>query len=140
MHALIEQAKTTINGWSSNEPRVLAIAVASLCREILDVGNLPEGDQDWQRLRQSFDIKHGQSIASTLAHWDDQCRLGDFAISDDDSYVKLGIVTWTVKKLLRQLGMLSGPPEPPMSLDAWKANLIDCLERYIIVNDQRTRP
>jgi hypothetical protein len=71
---LIEQAKATIRDWSSDEPRDLVIAVASLCREILDVGNLPEGDHDWQRLRQSFDLKRGQSIASTIADWDDQCR------------------------------------------------------------------
>ncbi len=139
MPLLIEQAKASIRGWSSDEPRDLAIAVASLCREVLDVGNLPNGDHDWQRLRQSFDIKRGQSIGSTIADWDDQCRLGDFDISDNDDCVKLGIVTWTVKKLLKRFGMLSGPAEPPMSFEEWKANLIDCLDRYIIVNEQRTR-
>lgn len=139
MHALIEQAKTSIRRWSSDEPRDLAIAVASLCVEILDVGNLPEGDQDWQRLRQSFDIKRGQSIVPTIASWDDQCRLGDFDISDHDAYVKLGIVTWIVKLLLKKLGMLSGPLEPPMSFDAWKALLIDRLDRYIIVNEQQVK-
>lgn len=132
MHSLIEQAKTAIRGWSSDEPRDLAIAVASLCREILDVGDLPEGDHDWHRLRQSFNIKRGQPIASTIVDWDDQCRLGDFDISDHDAYVKLGVVTWTVKKLLEKLGMLSGATGPPVSLEEWKANLIDCLDRYIM--------
>jgi hypothetical protein len=139
MHPLIEQAKSEICGWSSDDPRDLAIAVASLCRQILDTGNLPEGDQAWQRLRQSFEIERGQSIAETIVGWDAQCRLGDFDISNHDSYVKLGIVTWSVKKLLKQLGMLTGPIDPPMPLEAWKANLIDCLERYIIVGEQRTR-
>jgi hypothetical protein len=134
MHALIEQAKTSIRTWSSDEPRDLAIAAASLCREILDVGALPDGDHDWQRLRRSFDIKRGQSIASSIADWDDQCRFGDFDISDRDAFVKLGIVTWTVKMLLKKFGMLSGPTEPPMSLEEWKIKLIDCLDRYIIMD------
>ncbi len=139
MHPLIEHAKTSIREWSSDQPRDLAIAVASLCREILDNGELPQGDQDWIRLRQAFDIVRGQSIASTIAEWDDLCRLGDFDISDREAFVKLGIVTWIVKKLLKQLGMLSGPPAPKMELEEWKADLIDCLDRYVIVNQQRTK-
>jgi hypothetical protein len=138
MHPLIEQAKVSIRKWSSDEPRDLAIAAATLFREILDVGNLPNGDRDWQRLRDSFAIEHGQPIGPTIADWDDQCRLGNFDVSDRDDYVKLGIVTWTVKKLLKQFGMLSGPTEPPMPLESWKANLVDCLDRYVIVNQQRT--
>ena len=138
MHPLIEQAIVSIRRWSSDEPRDLAVAAATLFREILDAGDLPDGDLDWQRLRESFDIKQGQPIGPTLAGWDDQCRVGDFDISKHDDYVKLGIVTWTVKKLLKQSGMLSGPTEPPIPLEDWKVNLINCLNRYIIVNEQRT--
>ena len=139
MHPLIEQAKVSIRDWSTDDPRDVAIAAAKLLREILDVGDLPDGDRDWQHLRNSFDIKHEQPIGLTLANWDDQCRLGDFDMSKNDDYVNLGIVTWTVKKLLKQFGMLSGSSEPPMPLEDWKANLIDCLERYIIVSEQRTK-
>ena len=139
MHPLIERAKQSIRDWSSDDPRDLAIAVATLCREILDVGKLPEADEDWLRLRLSFDVTHNQPLAAMISDWDNQCRLGDFDISDPECYVKLGIVTWTVKKLLKKLGMLSGAAEPPKALEEWKANLIDCLDRYIIVNDQRTK-
>jgi len=133
MHPLIERAKNTIAEWSSDHPHDLSLSVATLCREILDDGELPN-DLDWQRLRQSFDIERGQSIASTILEWDELCRLGDFDISDHDAFVKLGIVTWTVKLLLKHLGMLSGPPAPKLELEAWKSNLIECLDKYIIVN------
>lgn len=132
MHRLIEHAKRSVRQWSSDQPRDLAIAVATLCREVLDDGDLPEGDLDWQRLRRSFDIAKGESIAATIGQWDDLCRLGDCDISDRDAFVKLGIVTWTVKMLLRKLGMLTGPPSQDMGLEEWKAHFIDCLDRYIV--------
>lgn len=134
MHRLIERAKESIRGWSSDQPRDLALAVASLCREILDDGKLPEGDLDWLQLRQAFDVVEGQSIAANIARWDDLCRLGDFDISDHDAFVKLGIVTWTEKMLLKKLGMLSGPKED-MGFEEWKSALIEYLDKYIIMSE-----
>jgi hypothetical protein len=139
MHSLIEHAKRNIREWFSDQPRDLAIAVASLCREILDDGDLPQGGRDWLRLRQSFHIVEGQSIASSIVEWDNLCRLGDFDVSDHDAYVKLAIVTWTEKMLLKKLGMLSGPPTAEMGLEEWKTQLIRCLDSYIIVKKQRPR-
>ena len=129
MNKLIERAKDTIRTWSSDDPRDLAFAVAALCREILDDGEMPIEGLDWMRLRQAFDIVEGQSIASTIALWDDLCCLGDSTyISNHDAFVKIGIVTWTVKSLLKKLGMLSGPRQE-IGLEEWKVKLIKCLDR-----------
>jgi hypothetical protein len=135
MHPLIEQAKQRIRSWTSDSPRDLLIDVASLCREILDTSELPEKHPDWGRLRLLFDIKEGPLIAETITAWDDQCRLGDFDVLNSELlYIKLAIVTWTVKKLLKKFGMLFGPIDPPVELDAWKEELIGCLDRYIVVS------
>ena len=137
MHPLIEHAKNAIRSWSSDQPRDLAIAVASLCRETLDADELPTEGQDWARLRQAFELVEGQSFAATIVGWDDLCRLGQFdVISNHEAYVKLGIVTWTVKFLLKKLGWLTGPKEE-VGLEEWKARLISCLDRYIIVPKER---
>jgi hypothetical protein len=143
MHRLIEQAKASIRKWPSDEPRDLARAVATLCSEVLDDNGLPPG-KDWMRLRQSFDVVKGESIASTIAEWHGRCRHGNFGLSDEDAtedaFVKLGIVTWTVTKLLKKLHMLTGPPAPDMSLEEWKSSLVQCLDRYIISGRQETTP
>ena len=132
MHPLIEHAKATVRGWPSEEPRDLAIAVASLCKHILDDGGLPEDGSGGLRLRNALDVARGDSIAASVGAWDDLCRLGEFDISDNDAYVKLGIVTWTVKLLLKKLGMLTGESQT-QELDEWKAGLCACLDKYIIV-------
>ncbi|MFN3149090.1 hypothetical protein [Bremerella sp.] len=130
---MIEKAKRSIREWPSDDPRDLAIVVASLCRDVLDEGDLPEGDHDWRQLRESFDIAQGSSIAATIMRWDELCRLGDFDTSVHDSYVKLGIVTWSVKKLVLKLGMFRDPSAAQTDLEEWKTSLIHCLDKYILV-------
>jgi hypothetical protein len=138
MHPLIERAKNSVRSWSSDQPRDLAISVASFCREILDAGELPVEGQDWGRLRQAFDFVAGQPIGPTIAEWDDLCRFGHFdVISNREAYVKLGIITWTVKLLLKKLGILTGPKQE-MGLEEWKAKLVSCLDKYILVPEKRT--
>lgn len=128
MHRLVAHAKDAIGEWTSDAPRTLASSVALLCRQVIDDGGLPQCGRDWLRLRQSFDVVPGQSIASSIVEWDTLCRLGEFGVSEDEAFVKLGIVTWTVKMLLKHLGMLSGPSALKQELDEWKAQLIHFLE------------
>ena len=132
VNPLIEQAKTKINSWNSSEPRELALAVASLCRLTLDSGGLPTGDADWRAMRAAFDVQKGQGIAETIVSWDEWCRTADVDVSNDESFVKLGIVTWVVKFLARWLGMVAGS-EPISDFDEWKSRLCKVLDEHIIV-------
>ena len=112
--------------------------MASLCRDILDNGTLPAGDRDLRRLREAFDITPGKSIGATIVSWHDLCRHGDFDISNHNDFVKLGIVTWTVTLLLKQLGMLTGPVQTT-GLHEWQSHLRACLEKYVVIGDQPDR-
>ncbi len=120
MHPLIEQAKEEIREWASDDPRELAAAVSKLCRRIVAAGSTSVNDQASQRLLHLLEIGCGPSLAESIASWERHCRLGKFDLSSHESYVKLGIVTWCVKKLLKQLGLLTGSVDTPMPLDAWK--------------------
>lgn len=131
MHPLIEQAKSAIRTWSTDEPRELSLAVAAMCRGVLDATSLSAERAGWQQLRRSFDIEPGQEIAATIVQWDHHLRFGDFGETEGDAYVQLGIVTWTVKLLLKKLGMLTGPKQE-LELEEWKARLIENLDKYIL--------
>lgn len=131
MHALIKKATDAVSSWTSDDPRELSLAVAMLCRDILDSGELPRDSPDWQSLRDSFDITTGQSISDTLLEWDHWCRHADVNLENREAFVKLGIVTWAVKLLLKKFGMLVGC-EPESDFYAWKRQLSDRFENSII--------
>jgi hypothetical protein len=133
MHPLIVRAKDEINAWSSDQPRELALAVAALCRDILDHGGLPSDSAAWIGIRRAFDVTPGQSIADSIAGWDDWCRYADVDVNDRDAFVKLGIITWTVKMLLLKFGMLVGT-EPISDFDAWKQLLCQHLDKHILID------
>jgi hypothetical protein len=137
MHPLIEQAKQTIAAWTNDEPRELAIAVAALCRETLDAGGLPTDSPDWARLRNAFDVVEGQDIGDTIVKWDQYASTEDVDLSNQVSFVKLGIVTWLVKFLAKRLGMLPGS-QPINDFAEWKGRLCDCFDKYILVSPNRT--
>lgn len=139
MHPLIEEAKSIIASWSSDEPRDLALAVAALCRHTLDAGGLPTDSRDWQRLRSAFDVSKGQSIMQSVARWDDLVRYADVDVqSNQEAFVKLGIVTWLVKLTAKQFGMLQAS-DPIPDFGEWKQCLCQCLEKYILVEQNLTR-
>ena len=69
MHKLIEKAKSHIENWTSDEPRDLTLAVAAMCRDVLDDGPLPSGDAAWGDLRRSFNIE-------LAADCRDDCKVG----------------------------------------------------------------
>jgi hypothetical protein len=127
MHPLTEQAIDRIQTWNSAEVATMCRAVAELCRETLDAGGLPTDSPDWQQMRDAFEIKAGEPIADSLKQWDHWVRFAEVDLSDRDAFVKMGIVTWSVKLLLKQLGLLSAS-EPFATLDEWKQRLCRMLE------------
>jgi hypothetical protein len=137
MHPLIAQAKQTVASWTNDDPRELAIVVAALCRAMLDAGGLPTDSPDWTRLRIAFDVAKGQNIGESIVKWDECCRTAVVDLSNQESFVKLGIVTWLVKFLARRLGMLPGS-QPISDFDEWKRRLGDCFDKYILVSRNRT--
>lgn len=130
MHPLIEQAKERVTSWTNSKPRELAIAVADLCRETLDAGGCPTDSPDWTRLRRSFDVAKGDDIGDSIVKWDKCCRTADIELSNQESFVKLGIVTWLVKFIAQRFGMLPGSA-PIHDFDEWKRRLCDCFDKYI---------
>lgn len=133
MHPLIVRAEEIVSSWDSDEPRALALAAAALCKTTLDAGGLPTDSPDWIRLREAFDVQTGQSIAESIVKWDDLCRFADVDLTNNrDAYVKMGIVTWTVKLLLKRFGMLVHS-EAITDFAEWKRRLCHCLGNYIIV-------
>ena len=131
MHPLVVRAKETIRSWTSDQPRDLGLAVSALCRDILDHGGLPGGSPDWTALRAAFDVKKGDSIGETFGRWDHWCRHADVDLEDRAAFVKMGIVTVTVKWTLKKFGMLSGPPAPIPQFGAWKEELCESLDKFI---------
>jgi len=57
--------------------------------------------------------------------------------SNQEAFVKLGIVTWLVKFLAKRFGMLPRS-EPINDFDAWKQRLCECFDKYIPVSQNRT--
>ena len=129
-HPLIEQAKSTVQSWESDEPRDLTVAAASLCRLILDSNGLADALHD---LRQGFNIESGQSISETICLWDDNCNQAEWPLDDEEGYVKVGVVTWVTKFVLKKFNMLSGA-EPIACFDEWKQSLCDCFDKYILIS------
>lgn len=136
MHFLITRARNAIDSWTCDQPRELALGVAALCRDTLDYGGLPTDSTDWRKLRASFDVTAGQSIADSIASWDHWCRYAHVDLTDREAFVKLGIVTWTVKLLLRKLGALAGC-DPMPDFHEWKRELCMCLDQYILMGGHR---
>ncbi|HVW01030.1 MAG TPA: hypothetical protein VHB77_11845 [Planctomycetaceae bacterium] len=126
LHPLTEQAIARIQTWNSAEVPEMCRAVAELCRETLNAGGLPTDSPDWQRMREAFEIQAGDSIADSLKRWDHWVRYAQVDLSDRAASVKLGVVTWSVKLLLKQLGLLPAS-EPYSSLEEWKQQLCHLL-------------
>jgi len=129
MHPLIDQAKDTVASWTNDEPRELALAVAALCRQTLDAGGLPTDSPDWARLRSAFDVSKGQGIGESIVKWDGCCTTADVDLaSNQEAFVKLGIVTWLVKFLAKRLGMMEGS-DWINDFDEWKRRLMICFSQ-----------
>ena len=72
----------------------------------------------------------GQPIAETIVKWDDLCRFGDFDISDCTYFIKLGVVTWSVKLLAKRLGMAHWTAaQESKVLDEWRNGLRGFFEK-----------
>jgi hypothetical protein len=127
MHPLIDQAKKTVTSWTINGPRELA--VAALCRQTLGSGGLPTDSPDWARLRSAFDVSKGQGIGETIVRWDECCTTADVDVhSNQESCVKLGVVTWLVEFLEKRFGMFAGS-EPIKDFEEWKHRLCQCFDK-----------
>lgn len=78
------------------------------------------------QIREAFEIQAGDPIADSLKRWDHWARYAQVDLSDRAASVKLGIVTWSVKLLLKQLGLLPAS-EPYGTFDEWKLRLCHML-------------